>query len=204
MKEWSHVHELSGPTQKTEREALRGTWGAKVILELGCGAGDYSLALAAAYPDATVIGVDIKGSRLWHGAKRALDLKLPNAHFIRMRIEDLADCFAELEVDEIWITFPDPRPTKGDAKRRLTSPRFLEIYQKILKPDGLVHLKTDDRGLWEYTIETCKSFGFILKESFESVHEQSPEGSLLRTTLTAYEKRYLSEGKAIFYLLFSL
>ncbi|OGJ45461.1 hypothetical protein A3J23_01125 [Candidatus Peregrinibacteria bacterium RIFCSPLOWO2_02_FULL_48_14] len=187
MKKWTHVLEPA----LGESGDLPGTWGKSVILELGCGNGDYTLELAARFPSKIVVGVDIKGSRLWHGAKKALQSGLKNARFLRVRIEDLADFFAEAEIDEIWLPFPDPHPTKGNAKRRLTFPRFLEIYRRLLKPRGFLHLKTDNEALFRYTL------GILPGEGFEAVEVlwDSPPGEVQ----TLYEKKYLEEGRIIQY-----
>lgn len=193
---------------------LKGTWGTNretglrpaVILELACGGGDYTVALAQRFPGAVVVGVDIKGSRMWWGARRAAELGLPNAKFLRTQIENLADYFDEAEVDEIWITFPNPHPTKGNAKRRLTSRRFLEIYKRILKPGGVVHLKTDDVGLYEFSLETFPLEGFKVEVALDDVYgtEQEQTGlrpgeALLTEVQTQYETRYLKAGKKIKY-----
>ena len=122
-----------------------------IILELGCGRGEYTVALAERNPDRNYIGIDIKGARMWRGAKTATERGMANAAFLRTRIEFINSFFASGEVDEIWITFPDPQLKKQRVKKRLTSPQFLGYYAKFLKPDGVVHLKTDSRHLHEYT-----------------------------------------------------
>lgn len=176
-----------------------GTWGPRVIVELACGGGDYTLGLAQRFPEATVVGVDIKGNRIWHGAARALALGLSNVRFLRIRIEDLARYFAPGEVDEIWITFPDPHPTAGNTKRRLTSHRFLELYQRVLKPGGLLHLKTDNEALFDYSLETVKADGFAAVRVLRDVYAPGFVDPLLHEVQTAYEKKYLKQGKKIFY-----
>lgn len=200
MKSMPHVFEPTLAWQKGEPMQLKGTWGERVILELACGGGDYTVALAQRFPEATVIGVDIKGSRMWWGAKVAADLGLPNAKFLRTQIENLADYFAEGEVDEIWITFPNPHPTKGNAKRRLTSRRFLEIYRRLLKPGGVAHLKTDDTGLFEFSREMFPLEGFKVELALDDVHGTEGVEPILTEVQTQYEKRYLKMGKAIKYL----
>ncbi len=188
MKKWTHVLEPAFG----KASDLPGTWGGKVILELGCGNGDYTLQLAQRFPGKTVVGVDIKGSRLWHGAKKAFELGLKNARFLRVRIEDLADHFAEAEIDEIWIPFPDPHPTLGNAKRRLTSPRFLGMYRRLLKRRGVLHLKTDNEALFLYTLEILPGEGFKVKE----VVEDLPVGEIQ----TFYERKYRKLERSIHYL----
>ena len=138
---------------------LRGKWASDhfgndhpITLELACGRGEYTLDLARQYPDRNFLGVDIKGARIWRGAKTALEEKLSNAAFLRTRIEVVSHFFAPAEVDEIWITFPDPFLKKGKENRRLTAPQFLKQYRQLLRPDGLIHLKTDSRELYDWTL----------------------------------------------------
>lgn len=200
MKTMPHVFEPTLAWQKGEPMQLKGTWGERIILELACGGGDYTVALAQRFPGAVVIGVDIKGSRMWWGARRAAELALPNAKFLRTQIENLADYFAEGEVDEVWITFPNPHPTKGNAKRRLTSRRFLEIYKRLLKPGGVVHLKTDDVGLYEFSKEMFPLEGFEVEVALDDVHGAEGTEPLLTEVQTQYEKRYVQAGKTIKYL----
>ena len=141
---------------------IRGNWGREmfgndhpIVLELGCGKGDYTIALALRHPEINYIGVDIKGARLWKGAKFATEQALPNVAFLRTRIEFIEAFFAPGEVAEIWLTFSDPQ-LRGSENARLTSPLFLERYRKFLAPGGIVHLKTDSRYLYEYTQAVCK------------------------------------------------
>jgi tRNA (guanine-N7-)-methyltransferase len=197
MKEWTHVFE---PTlHREQRLETAGTWGQRVMLELACGGGNYTVALAERFPDSTVIGVDIKGSRMWHGARLALERGLSNVRFLRILIEDLVQYFAPAEVDEIWITFPDPHPTLGNAKRRLSSPRFLEIYKKILKPGGRVHLKTDNEALFDYSVESFREAGFEEVRVVRDVYAPGASEPLLQEVQTAYEQKYLKEGRKILY-----
>lgn len=208
MKAMPHVFEPTLAWQKGEKLNLKGTWGPDrknglrpgVILELACGGGDYTVGLAQRFPDATVVGVDIKGSRMWWGARKVAELALPNAKFLRTQIENLADFFADGEVDEIWITFPNPHPTKGNAKRRLTSRRFLEIYKRILKPGGALHLKTDDAGLFAFTLETLPLEGFKMEMAVEDVYGLGEVEAILTEVQTQYEKKYLKEGRKIKYV----
>lgn len=193
-----------------EKEAriLKGRWSFEyfqndhpLILELACGKGEYTLNLARRYPEINFIGIDIKGARLWKGAKTALEEGLKNVAFIRDYIENLTEYFARNEVDEIWITFPEPHPKKSKADKRLTSPRFLALYCQILKPEGMVHLKTDDPGLYEYTLETLKSgYGKILT-AIPDLYNGQPLNDLL-TIKTTYEQLHLEAGKKIRYLRF--
>lgn len=193
MADWSHVLE---PPLET-----KGTWGDHVILELGCGGGQYTLGLAKLFPDATVVGIDIKGARMWHGAKAALEEGLENVKFLRILIEDLDQYFADGEVDEIWITFPDPHSRLGKAKKRLTSPRFLEMYRRLLKPSGELHLKTDDDALFEYSKKTLKQEAWKIRDMTEDLYTSNLIGMRLFIQ-TMYEKRHLDEGRKIKYLRF--
>ncbi len=148
---------------------MRGQWAAHfgndnpITLELACGGGEYAVAMAAMYPDRNFIGIDIKGARIWRGAKQALRANLPNVAFIRTRIEELLYFFAASEINEIWITFPDPFLRKSRANHRLTSGRFLAMYPKILVANAKIHLKTDEPNLYAYTLETiAEANGTIL------------------------------------------
>ena len=145
---------------KPEYEQLGGRWRTDffpaphlLTLEVGCGKGEYTVGLAQRHPNRNFLGLDIKGERIWRGSSRAAELGLTNVGFVRMRAEDLTAQFGLGELDEIWITFPDPRPRDRDIKRRLTSPRFLGLYEQLLTPGGLLHLKTDNAGLFDYTLE---------------------------------------------------
>ncbi|PRY15554.1 tRNA (guanine-N(7)-)-methyltransferase [Pontibacter ummariensis] len=174
-----------------------------LVLEVGCGRGEYTVGMARLFPEKNFIGSDIKGARLWKGSTMAEEEELQNVAFLRSFIEKLDENFAEEEVDEIWITFPDPRPRDRDIKRRLTSPRFLELYKQILKADGVVHLKTDNTGLYQYTLE-------VLAELKDQIKNLKYTADLYNSDLqehtmgiyTTYEKRYLAEGVSIKYLQF--
>ena len=138
---------------------LKGNWQKEVfknnnplVLELGCGKGEYSVALAQKYPDKNFVGIDIKGARFWRGAKTAIEEKIPNVAFLRTQIELIDHAFAENEVDEIWITFPDPQIKYKRTKHRMTNATFLERYKQILKPEGVVNLKTDSEVMHGYTL----------------------------------------------------
>lgn len=174
--------------------------GHPVILELACGKGDYTLGLARMKPDQNFIGVDIKGNRIWKGATVALEEKLENVAFLRTRIENIDFFFDDGEVDEIWITFPDPFPRKSKAGKRLTSPRFLELYRMILRKDGIVHLKTDSESLFDYTekvwTEDPKCQIIQLQRDIYSGPIEMPE--LLIQTF--YEKQHIADGRKINYI----
>ncbi len=174
-----------------------------ITLELACGKGEYSVQLARLYPDRNYVGVDLKGARIWSGAKAALDLKLNNVAFLRMPIERIADCFATNEVAEIWITFPDPYLSQCRAKKRLTSPDFLALYRRILRPEGIIHLKTDEPNLFAYTQKTVTGCGGRIIEKVDDVYNAREVTDLLKIQ-TAYEKRHLADNRTIRYLSFHL
>jgi len=170
-----------------------------LVLELGCGKGTYTTALAQIFPEYNYIGIDRKGERLWVGAKFAKTHNLENVLFLRGDVKDLPKYFEECTVYEIWITFPDPFPRKKQAKHRLTSPEFLKIYEKVLVPGGLLHLKTDDLDLFEYSLETIqKSGGKILKALANIYQEENLDPVLL--IQTDFEKKHLAKEKKIYYL----
>lgn len=191
-------------------ETIKGCWQEKyfnnnhdIIVEIGCGKGDYTLGMANLFPNKNYIGVDIKGSRLWKGSTVAQEQGLTNVAFLRNFIEQIPQQFDNKEVSELWITFPDPRPKKGDVKKRLTSDRFLNIYQGIVKPGGLIHFKTDDLDLFIYTLELLQARkAENLLYSFDLYNSDLQHHTLgIQTT---YEKRFLTEGKTIKYLQYTV
>lgn len=193
-----------------EEMDLKGVWNEKVFgnrhpltLELACGKGDYTVALAAKYPERNFIGIDVKGARLFTGAKKALEANQKNVAFGRMRIENITNFFAPGEVDEIWITFPDPFPRKGDAKRRLTAPSFLQRYRQICPPQATIHFKTDDLPLFHYTRDMVVEAGLPLQYYREDIYAAPLEFEELGIQ-TYYEKSHLANGRKINYLKFSL
>ncbi|QNF35065.1 tRNA (guanosine(46)-N7)-methyltransferase TrmB [Adhaeribacter swui] len=193
-------------TGKPIFEEIKGNWhfhyfknNHPIILEVGCGKGDYTIGMANLFPNKNFIGVDIKGSRLWKGSRLAQEQGLTNVAFLRNFIEQIPDQFAPGEISEIWITFPDPRPKKGDEKKRLTSARYLNMYESLLNPGSLIHFKTDDLDLFEYTLEILQMReAKNLKFSFDLYTSDLQHHTLgIQTT---YEKRFLAEGKTIKYL----
>lgn len=172
-----------------------------IVLELGCGRGEYTVGLAKHYPEKNFVGIDIKGSRLWKGSQIAIEEGLKNVGFLRIHIQNLQDYFAAQEVSEIWITFPDPRPRDSDEHRRMTHPRFLAMYREILQPEGIVHLKTDNRPLFEYTLEILKQEGVKdLVHTFDLYQSELNEAHLgIKTT---YEAKFTAMGFDINYLRF--
>ena len=174
-----------------------------IILELACGKGEYTLNLARQFPVKNFIGIDIKGARIWRGAKTALQDQLDNVRFVRMYIDHLDEYFEKDEIDEIWITFPDPYPRKSKRSKRLTSPKFQNIYNSLLKKDGVIHLKTDSDFLYNYTLKTISEERCRLYENIDDVYKEKPNDPLL-TIKTFYEQMHLKKGKTIHYLSFRL
>lgn len=174
-----------------------------IVLELACGRGEYTVALARRFPEKNFIGVDLKGARLWRGAKDALDSGLPNVAFLRIPIETISNWFAAGEVGEIWITFPDPFLREGRARKRLTSPRFLRLYREILTGEGIVHLKTDEPNLFAYTQEVVAAEGGVLHEVIDDIHADDKLTEILAIR-TTYEGMHLEVGRTIRYLRFGL
>lgn len=173
-----------------------------VILELGCGKGEYTVNLAQLFPEINFIGVDYKGNRIWRGAKTAIEENIPNVAFLRIQIENLLDYFKENEISEIWITFPDPQPQISREKKRLTSPRFLEKYKTILKSAGPIHLKTDSDLLYDYTKEKIEELGLKVHIITNDLYKSDLVNEVL-SIKTYYEKKYLAHDKNINYLKFS-
>lgn len=173
-----------------------------VILELGCGKGEYTVGLATRFPDKNFIGIDIKGARMWRGAKTANEQMLPNVAFLRTRIEFINSFFAEDEVDEIWITFPDPHPGGRKSGKRLTSPSFLNSYRLFLKDKGLIHLKTDNRELFTFTKNVVDTNNLETVFSTNDLYSEKADNIL--SIKTHYEQIFLDAGLKINYLSFRL
>ncbi|MBN1155374.1 tRNA (guanosine(46)-N7)-methyltransferase TrmB [candidate division KSB1 bacterium] len=189
---------------------MRGKWRESVfknmrpvVAELACGKAEYALALARRFPENNYIGVDKKGARLWSGAKTAIEENITNLFFLMILIQEITDYFAEKEVDELFITFPDPYPKSRHAKHRLTSINFLEKYRKILKRGASIHLKTDDAVLYEYSINQIMEFGGNIHESIDDIYSLQQIDEII-TFKTTYEKRHLALGRRIRYLRFTL
>lgn len=172
-----------------------------ITLELGCGKGEYTLGLAEMFPQGNFIGLDIKGARMWKGCKMVEEKNLTNVAFIRTRIELLDFFFTRDEVDEIWLTFPDPRPRRSERKKRLISPEFLSRYSKIMKEGGLVHLKTDNDDLFEYGLEVVRETGQEHTYDTRDLYNSGFTGPAAAIK-TYYEGIFLEEGKKIKYLQF--
>lgn len=190
---------------------LRGRWQEKhfknsqpITLELACGAGEYTVELARQFPECNFIGVDVKGNRIWKGAKIALDEGLANVAFLRTRIEVIDHFFAPAEVAEIWITFPDPFPRPSKVNRRLTSAFFLDKYRKILRPAGLIHLKHDDPDFYQFTLNTIAADPRCTLIYSDSDIYSKPLAFPELAIKTRYERMHLEACKAIKYVRFTI
>lgn len=190
-------------------ETIKGQWnsyqfenGNPIVVELACGRGEFTVGLARHYRDRNFIGVDIKGARIWKGSNIAIKEGLENVAFLRTQIQLLDKFFADGEISELWITFPDPFPRDGDEKRRLTSPKFLDMYKPMIKKDGVVHFKTDNTGLFDYTLEVLKSREDV--ELLLHTHDfyASPWKDEHHGIKTKYETIFSEKGEKIKYLKF--
>ena len=200
-----NVIEPSKPYYQT----IRGVWlpeffknSNPITLELACGRGEYTIGLARLFPDKNFIGVDIKGERIWKGSTIALEEKLNNAAFLRTQILTIENFFEPGEVNEIWLTFPDPRPRKRDIKRRLTSPRFLDTYKRLLQNGGFVRLKTDNTQLYEYTLEQLQMRSDISDLVYTADVYTSELQKECFDIKTRYEQEFTKKGENIKYLRF--
>lgn len=205
IEERSNVIEPTKPLYQN----IKGNWRTSyfqndnpITLELACGRGEYTIGLASRFPDRNYIGVDIKGERIWKGSTWAEEQKLTNVAFLRTQILMIENFFEPTEVDEIWLTFPDPRPRKRDIKRRLTSPRFIELYKKLTKPGSYVRLKTDNTALFQYTLEEMQSRQDIedFRHTFDIYNSDLREECF--DIKTRYEQEFAAKGETIKYLRF--
>lgn len=197
-------------TDFDKKEKPKGRWHSEVfkndnpiVLELACGKAEYTVNLARKNPEKNFIGIDKKGWRIWTGAKTALEENLTNARFMRIFIDHLREYFAPGEVDEIWIVFPDPFLRESRESNRLTSPKFLDIYKDILKPESVIHLKTDSPELFSYTLDVIDQEKCRIVDRCDDVYRDRPDDELL-TIQTFYEKMHLEEGRTIRYVSFKL
>lgn len=174
-----------------------------LIVELGCGRGEYAVNLAQKFPDKNFIGIDWKGARLWRGAKTGVEEKIPNLGFARIQIQDCVALFGADEVNEIWITFPDPNLEESRAKKRLTSPRYLDRYRKFMTIDGIVHLKTDSRPFYDYTLEVIAEQNLKISKQTHDLYNSEILDDVL-SIKTTYEKMWLKGGLKICYVQFRL
>lgn len=174
-----------------------------IALELACGKGEYAIGLAQLYPQKNFLGVDIKGNRLWAGAKFALINHLENVAFLRTQIDKINQYFSNDEIDEIWITFPDPQLRLSKAKKRLTHPKFLRLYQQILKPNGKIHLKTDSPDLYNFTKLIIQLYNLSILTDIDNIFQQEKISQELKIK-THYESLDIAKSNCIFYVCFSL
>ena len=216
LKRFKENETFSNVIQPTREEVLnntltlKGNWNRDffknenpVVLELGCGKGEYSLNLAAMFPEKNFLGIDIKGARFWRGAKTALAEKINNVGFLRTQIELVDFIFDENEIDEIWITFPDPQIKYKRTKHRMTNPDFLNKYKKILKPNGMVHLKTDSEYMHGYTLGLLQGLGLTIEYAHHDVYGTTNAPKEVTDIQTYYESQYLAINKKITYLRFN-
>jgi tRNA (guanine-N7-)-methyltransferase len=216
LNRWAEMEEFSNVVQPAFDEVfrkdylLKGNWNTSffknekpIVLELGCGKGEYTLGMAQRFPQKNFLGIDIKGARMWKGAKEAFDNNITNAGFLRTRIEMIESFFAPDEISEIWITFPDPQIKKRRNKKRLSGSRFLNSYKKFLAPGGLVHLKTDSAELYEYTNDLLVFNSIKSNISTDDLYSLDLPDELL-SIKTHYEKLFLTEGKKITYTRFNI
>ena len=207
-------HNVIQPTRESLVDAnfsLKGKWCSSffknnnpLVLELGCGKGEYTVGLAKRYPNKNFIGIDIKGARFWRGAKTAIEDQMPNVAFIRTQIELIEFIFAKNEVDEIWITFPDPQIKYKRTKHRLTNATFLQRYKNVLNNTGVVHLKTDSEFMHGYTLGLLHGLGHEVEYANHDVYRQEGSPEEVTKIQTYYEETYLAKDKAITYIRFKI
>ncbi len=208
METFPHVFQFPYRKLQNQEFELKGKWGNvffkndnPIVLELGCGRGEYALALAQKYPQKNFIAIDIKGARMWTGAKESLNLNLKNIAFLRTNIEMINLFFAQNEVDELWITFPDPQMKK--FTKRLTATPFIERYRTFLKPQGLIHLKTDSPFLFSYTTEMIEHNQLVVNTRCNNLYDNAEmKDDPILTIKTCYEQQWLARGKTIKYIQF--
>ena len=208
---FSNVFQPSREDLVDSEYTYKGNWNKTIfknnnplILELGCGRGEYTVELAKRFPEKNFIGIDIKGARFWRGAKTAIDEDIPNAAFIRTQIELVDYVFAKEEVDEIWITFPDPQIKYKRTKHRMTNSQFLKRYKTILKPNGVVNLKTDSEFMHGYALGLLHGEGHEVLYSNHDVYKQEGSPAEVTSIQTYYESQYLEQNKPITYIRFKI
>lgn len=209
MKEFKNVFQPGFREVYQNEYRLKGKWAAEhfkntnpIVLELGCGKGEYTVGLAKRHPNTNFIGIDIKGARIWRGAKTAIEKDLKNVAFVRSSIDLVGSIFDKNEIDEIWLTFSDPQPKK--PKKRLSSSLFLNRYINFLKPNGIIHLKTDSNLLFEYTHALVKENKFLINFISRDIYADVELPEPVTGIQTFYEKQFLGEGKKIHYLEFKI
>ena len=209
MEEFPHVFQVSSHTLREGISFdMKGKWNElffkndhPIVLELGCGKGEYTIGLGKLYPEKNFVGVDIKGARLWTGAKESHETGMTNVAFLRTNIEMIHYFFAENEVSEIWLTFPDPQMKK--VTKRLTATNFIKAYQQFVKPNGLIHLKTDSNFMFTYTCEMVKANNFPVAFSNDDLYASNLQDPILAIK-TYYEQQWLERGLTIKYIRFLL
>ena len=210
MASYDNVFQYSFETLKSEGFPLKGKWHTffknnnPIILELGCGKGEYTVGLSKKFPDKNFIGIDIKGARFWRGAKTAIEENMNNVAFVRTQIELIEHIFAEGEISEVWITFPDPQIKYKRTKHRLTNSGFLQRYKKILNKDGVVNLKTDSEFMHGYTLGLLHGEGHEVLYANHNVYANEGAPEEVTSIQTFYEKQYLELDKAITYIKFKI
>lgn len=217
LKRFSENETFTNVFQPTREEVvgdefpLRGKWNSKffkndnpIVLELGCGKGEYSVGLAERFPEKNFIGIDIKGARFWRGAKTAVESGMNNVAFVRTQIELINHIFTENEVSEIWITFPDPQIKHKRTKHRMTNAEFLNNYKKILKPNGLMHLKTDSEFMHGYTLGLLHGLGHEVIYANHNIYKNEGAPAEVTGIQTFYESQYLEVNKPITYIQFRI
>ncbi len=217
LKKFAEVATFSNVIQTEIEEVFRidhpikGNWHSQffknnnpIVLELGCGKGEYTTGLATRYPEKNIIGIDIKGARIWRGASDALQNGLLNAGFLRTRIEHISSVFAKNEVSEIWITFPDPQEKRDRSTKRLTSSLFLPLYKQFLKPNGVIHLKTDNEILYNYTSRLCLFNKLDVQYQTNDLYNSGLNDEPLLLIKTHYEALFTSKGLSIKYIRFTI
>jgi len=209
LRKFAEINTFPNVYQLDEGKAIKGKWAEAhfknnnpVVLELACGKGEYAVGLAKFFPEKNFIGIDLKGNRIWRGAKTGVEEQIPNLAFLRIQIEDLLDYFDEKEIDEIWITFADPQPQISRERKRLTSPNFLAKYKPLLRDGGKINLKTDNDGLYVYTKEKVAELGLLTHKDTDHLYQSDLVDEVL-SIKTHYERIYLKKDKNINYIQFS-
>ncbi len=208
LQRFAEIGTFENVKQLEEGKEYKGQWAKAffknnhpVVLELACGKGEYSVNLARKFPNRNFVGIDYKGNRLWVGAKMAIDEGINNVGFLRIQIQNILDYFEAGEIDEIWLTFPDPQAQSPLERKRLTNPTFLQKYKTVLKEGGVMHLKTDNDGFFEYTLEKLSEQNLRPIQQTTDIYRNHPNDEILAIK-THYERIYLAKDKNINYVKF--